>query len=64
VICKLCASSGLTRPLKTDKHDNIGAALLELVRFILNWLYHVGKFLNDRALDKFANIGNPIGCIV
>jgi len=64
VICELCASGGLTRPLKTDKHDNIRAALLELVRFVLNRLDHVGKFLNNRALDKFADIGNPIGCIV
>ena len=64
VICELCASSGLPRALKTDKHDNFGAALHELVRFVLKRLDHVSKLLNDRALDEFAYIGKPIGGIV
>ena len=35
VIGELCASRGLTCTLKTNEHNNVGAAALELVRLVL-----------------------------
>lgn len=55
VVGELGTGGCLTRPLKTNEHDNIGLSLLEFVWLVLA-LEHVCKFLNHSLLDESSHI--------
>jgi hypothetical protein len=55
MIGKLGTSGGLTRALKTNEHNYIRLALLELIGHIFT-LKHRCQLLNDSLLDEFTDV--------
>jgi hypothetical protein len=53
LVSEFGTSSGFTRALQTNKHDDIGFASLELVWLVFR-AQHFGEFINDNS-DDFSS---------